>query len=98
MLRGATKRVSLVKSVRRSWPLLLAATGLVVFCGGFVYDVAFAGIPYQDPTPEMAADFARHARVASLIRWVGLGLLLSGAITSFARRLARREERRSVAP
>ncbi|HSL95738.1 MAG TPA: hypothetical protein VLA35_07470, partial [Thermoleophilia bacterium] len=65
---------------------------------GFVYDVAFAGIPYQDPTPEMAADFFRHARVASLIRWVGLGLLLSGAIASFTRRLPRREERRSVAP
>ncbi|MFU8889890.1 MAG: hypothetical protein ACNA8N_14940 [Trueperaceae bacterium] len=60
--------------------------------------MAFAGIPYQDPTPERAADFFHRARVASLVRWVGLGLLPSGAITSFTRRLARREERRSVVP
>jgi hypothetical protein len=93
MLRGATKRVSLVKSVRRSWPLLLAATGLVVFVAGFAYDVVFAGIPYQDPTPDMAADYARHARVASLIRWAGLGLVLPGVIAGFARRIARRAGR-----
>ncbi|MBW6455986.1 MAG: hypothetical protein K0A98_08860 [Trueperaceae bacterium] len=62
MLRGATKRVSLVKGVRRSWPLLLVATGLAVFGGGFAQDVAFAGIPYQDPTPERAADFIHRAR------------------------------------
>jgi hypothetical protein len=91
MLRRATTRVRLAESVRRSVPLLLVATGLAVFVGGFAYDVAYAGIPFPDPTPEMAADFAYHARVASLIRWAGLGLLLSGAATSVVRRLARRE-------
>ena len=84
--------------MRRSWPLLLAAAGLVLVVAGFVYDVAFAGIPYQDPTPAMAADYARHARVAALIRWVGLGLLLSGTVSSVTRRLTRREDRRSSAP
>ena len=74
--------------MRRSWPLLLAATGLALVVAGFVYDVAFAGIPYQDPTPTMAADYARHARVAALIRWLGLGLLLSGLVAGLIRRRA----------
>jgi len=89
MLRRATTRVSLDESVRRSLPFLLVVTGLAVFVGGFVYDVVYAGIPFQDPTPAMAADFVRHARVASLIRWAGLGLVLAGAATSLARRRAR---------
>ncbi len=64
------------------------ATGLGIFFGGFVYDVAFAGIPYQDPTPAMAADYAHHARVASLIRWAGLLVALAGFAAGFVRRRA----------
>lgn len=84
--------------MRRPWPLLLVAAGLALVVAGIVYDVAFAGIPYPDPTPAMAADYARHARVAAPLLWVGLGLLLSGAAAGFIRRLAGREERPSVAP
>ena len=57
---------------------------------GVVYDVVFAGIPYPDPTPEMAAAYARHAGVAATIRWVGLGVVLAGVAGSVVRRLARR--------
>ncbi len=71
--------------MRRSRPILLVATGLTVVVGGFVYDVAFAGIPYPDPTPAMAADYALHARAASLIRWGGLIVALSGVAAGFAR-------------
>ncbi len=78
------------ETVQRSLPILLMATGLGIFVGGFVYDVAFAGIPYQDPTPAMAADYAHHARVASLIRWAGLIVALAGAAAGFARRRSRR--------
>lgn len=76
--------------MRRSLPLFLVATGLTVLVGGFVYDVAFAGIPYQDPTPAMAADHARHARVASLIRWAGAVVVLVGIAASIVGRRARR--------
>jgi len=74
--------------VRRSLPLLLAATGLALIVAGFVYDVAYAGIPYQDPTPEMATAYAHHARVASAIRLAGLGLVLLGGASGLVRRLA----------
>ena len=42
------------------------------------YDVMFAGIPYQDPTPEMLARYAHHARIASIIRWFGVAVFLIG--------------------
>jgi hypothetical protein len=55
------------------WPLFLIAAGLLVVFIGFLYDVEFAGIPYQDPTPEMTARYNHYAHIASLIRWFGFG-------------------------
>lgn len=74
--------------MHRSLPILLVATGLAILVGGFVYDVAFAGIPYPDPTPAMQADYAHHARVASRIRWAGLLVALAGAAAGLVRRRA----------
>ena len=57
---------------------------------GFVYDVLFAGIPYQDPTPQMQADYDFHAKLASVARWVGgcgigVGVAIAGYRGAFAR-------------
>ena len=62
-------------------PVLVLLLGVVVILAGFVYDVLFAGIPYQDPTPELAARYALHSAVAEAIRGAGgiifgLGLLV----------------------
>ena len=76
--------------MQRTAPFLLVATGIAIFDGGFVYDVAFAGIPFPDPTPAMETEYAFHSRVASLIRWTGGLVALAGAATGFARRVARR--------
>ncbi len=65
------------------WVLLL---GLVVILAGFVYDVLFAGIPYQDPTPELAARYAFQSGVAEVIRVAGgiiFGLGLMALIARF---------------
>lgn len=58
--------------------LMAAGIGLVFL--GFVYDVLFAGIPYQDPPPELAAEYARQARIAGFISWLGVPLLGAGGI------------------
>lgn len=76
--------------MRRFGPLLLIVGGVLVVVGGFTYDVLFAGIPYQDPTPEMAARYAHHAHIASAIRWCGVAVLLSGALAGVVRRVMRR--------
>lgn len=61
-------------------PLALLASGILVTLAGFGYDLIFAGIPYQDPTPEMAARFRFHSRVASAIELGGLAVLLLGLL------------------
>ena len=60
----------------RPWlPILL---GVILMLGGFAWDVAFAGIPYPDPTPELQARYDWHAHLASATRWLGLCLAAIG--------------------
>jgi hypothetical protein len=59
-------------------------------------DVMFAGISYQDPTPEMSARYAHHAHIASVIRWLGLGAFLIGAVAGIIRLAAGRFRTRVV--
>jgi len=73
--------------MRRFWPLFLIAGGVLVVFGGFIYDVMFAGIPYQDPTPEMSARYAHHAGIASMIRWCGVVVFLFGVFSIVIRRV-----------
>jgi len=75
--------------MRRFWPLILIAVGLLFLVGGFIYDVMFAGIPYQDPTPEISARYAHHARVASVICRVGGGVFLFGSLAGIIRLVVR---------
>jgi len=66
--------------MKRYWPYGLLLLGIMIIFLGFVYDVLFAGIPYQDPTPAMVATYNFHATIASTIRWVGTGISLLGII------------------
>jgi hypothetical protein len=54
-------------------PAVAVALGFVLAAAGLVYDLAFAGLPYQDPTPEMQARWRYHSGVASVIELVGGG-------------------------
>ena len=76
--------------MRRFWPHILIAAGLFLVVVGFIYDVEFAGIPYQDPTPEMSARYAHHAHIASVIRLFGFGVFLFGVIAGIIRLVVRR--------
>jgi hypothetical protein len=76
--------------MRRFWPLILIAAGLFFVLAGFIYDVMFAGIPYQDPTPEMSARYAHHAHIASAICWIGVAVFLFGLVSGIIRLVVRR--------
>jgi hypothetical protein len=54
--------------------------GLLIVLAGFVYDVIFAGIPYQDPTPELQARYDFHSSIAGLIYKTGGIVLLVGIV------------------
>lgn len=70
--------------MKRKLPLLIVGFGVFLIVGGFFYDVMFAGIPYQDPTPKMAARYAQHSHIASTVCLVGGGIFLVGAIAGVA--------------
>jgi hypothetical protein len=72
---------------KKTWPHIFLAAGLVLLVAGFVYDVIFAGIPYQDPTPEMAARYAHHASIASMLYRFGGLVLFIGLISVIVRSL-----------
>lgn len=50
--------------------------GMLLIVGGFMYDVIFAGIPYQDPTAQMTQKYNFHQTVAETIKLTGLVILL----------------------
>ena len=65
----------------RNFPArFLVASGLILVLVWFVYGSIFAGIPYQDPTPEMSANYAFHSRVSDTIQVIGLSALLIGMV------------------
>ena len=58
-------------------PLLLGG-GLLV--AGLLYDVQYAGIPYQDPTPQQQAQYDLHSSIASRLMGAGAVLMLAGLL------------------
>lgn len=77
-------------------PEMILLLGVVVILAGFVYDVLFAGIPYQDPTPELAARYAFHSSVAEAIRGVGVVVFAGGLLALAARFVLSRSKRRNL--
>ena len=71
--------------MKRRLALLFLLVGILLILAGFLYDLFFAGIPYQDPTPEMSANYARHARIAAIIRYAGLLAFLTGVVVRILR-------------
>jgi ABC-type Fe3+ transport system permease subunit len=72
---------------------LLIGAGLAGVVLGFLYGLFFAGLPYQDPTPEMQARWKFHDAVSDAILLAGLALVVAGALVMVAgwlRRLTKR--------
>lgn len=81
--------------MKKYGPLALILIGMVIVLAGFGYDVFFAGIPYQDPTPELAANYNLHAQIASAIRCLGMSVCAAGGgvliILGLVRKLGERK-------
>ena len=76
--------------MKRLTPRLLIYAGPVLIVLGVIYDVRFAGIPYQDPTPAMQENWLFHGKVAANIRLAGLIVLGFGVFWLIAGRVLRR--------
>ena len=82
--------------MKRLWPIIIILLGITIIFIGFVYDVLFAGIPYQDPTPALQASYDYHSRIASIIRWSGVGICMIGLMVGIIRRLMRKENHSNI--
>jgi len=69
-----------INTMRNFPSRLLVVGGLILIVFGFVYGSIFAGIPYQDPTPKMSANYDFHFSVSNIIVVIGLGALLVGMV------------------
>jgi len=61
-----------------SQPVFLIIVGMLIIIAGFMYDIFFAGIPYQDPTPEMTKEYNFHSRIAAITLWSGIFICIFG--------------------
>ena len=76
---------------KQMWPYLLLAAGPFLLAAGFVYDLLFAGIPYQDPTPEMTAGYEDHSANANFIYSCGALIFVAGLMAFLLRYLVDRK-------
>lgn len=87
-----------MKNALRYLIAIAVLLGFLLIVAGFSYDVAFAGLPYQDPTPEMTLRFNHHKAVAHRIMYAGGLVFVVGIIAGIfslltARFFLRRSER-----
>lgn len=62
--------------------IAISVLGLMMLIGGFVYDLMFAGISYQDPTVGMTERYSHHAGIASHIQRAGFQCALAGCVAA----------------
>ena len=72
-------------TMKRFWPVTLIAVGLFLLLDGFIYNAMFLSIPDGNPTLELAARYARYARIATVICWFGVAAFLFGSVAGIIR-------------
>jgi hypothetical protein len=78
-----------MKRIRYRYIGLLVLAGFAVLIFGFIYNVIFAGIPYQDPTPQLIANYVKHTNIASIIYVLGFILVIAGAVLLALKKLTK---------
>lgn len=59
--------------------------GLLLMVFGFLYDIYFVNIPFQDPPPELLKKYMLHKTISDIIFYVGLILIVISIITRIIR-------------
>jgi len=69
----------------RNWPLVTSMIGILLAVAGLSYEIIFAGIPYQDPTPEILNNYHHQTAIAQRIYTVAYVFCLIGALSLFGK-------------
>jgi hypothetical protein len=70
-------------------PKVLILLGFSLAVAGFLYDIAFAGIPYQDPTPSLQANWETQQNVGAFLTFMGIVIFCAGGVWSVLKRVLR---------
>lgn len=60
--------------------VLVIGIGFATILGGFMYDILFAGIPYQDPPPDLQARYEADQDTAASIMTLGFYITVPGCL------------------
>jgi hypothetical protein len=69
--------------------------GLALVVIGFVYDVAFAGLPYQDAPADIQNEYVRNQQISLWVMRSGLIVVVIGAVMRIADRIAQLPKKES---
>ena len=71
---------------------MTGVVGVIAFTAGLLYDASFAGIPYQDPSPELQQNYDFHSSIARIGYCAGGALIAGGFVLGIFARKARSRE------
>lgn len=70
----------------------IAIAGCLIFAAGVYYAIVKAGIPYQDPTPEMSLQYAVDFRIGEVLLTLGAAAFAVGAAGRVIMRFVKRKK------
>ena len=73
-------------------PKYWAEFGLFIVLLAFLYDLFFAGIPYQDVAPEIEAGWQTNKAIASAIYKIGFAIFMIGLATALYKRICKQRK------
>ena len=65
----------------------LAFIGIAIIIAGFLYDLKYAGIPYQDLPPELLKKYTQNQNIAGNLIDTGFLVLLIAIIGAIVRKI-----------
>lgn len=72
---------SLAKATKKEiYNTLFIFIGIVLVIIGFLYDLIYAGIPYQDPTDELLKNYNFHKSISDTVINIGSIFIIIGII------------------
>ncbi len=70
--------------------ITVMAAGSIVMLIGLYYSVIKAGIPYQDPTPELLAEYNRNMQTGETLCLIGFSIISVSIIICAVYKICRR--------
>ncbi len=78
-------------------PLFVILSGFILVFAGLAYDITFAGVPVQNPSPRLQTSFEAHKTFATRLTGIGVFVTFIGIAAAIIR-FARRRKSHQAAP